>query len=55
MPKQEPAPQPVRLTPVAERDKALKDHLGATHIFDEKANDLWKPDSVPADPSPDDD
>ncbi len=34
---------PTRITPVAERDKALKNHLESTHFFDEKTNKLWKP------------
>ncbi len=43
----------MKLPTVAETDKAIRDHLETTHIFDAKTGDFWKPVSVPPDPSPD--
>ena len=33
----------LRLTPVAERDKAMKDHVETTHFYDEATGELYDP------------
>lgn len=47
---------PIRLRPVAERDKALKEHLETTTFLDEETGELWDPQFPPPDldPEPDD-
>jgi len=31
------------LRPLADRDKAMKDHLETTFFFDEETGELWEP------------
>jgi hypothetical protein len=52
----QPHPRPaggaVRVTPVAERDEALREHLEGTHFFDEEAGELMDDvQTVPSDPT----
>ncbi len=45
----------VRLSSVADADKAMKNHIETTHYFDEETGNFYEPTDVPPDPRPDED
>jgi hypothetical protein len=45
----------MRLMPVKEADKLVREHVEGTQFFDEGTGELYEPKDPPADPSPDPD
>jgi hypothetical protein len=45
----------MKLMPVKEADKHIREHLETTQFYDETSGELYEPSTPPPDPSPDPD
>jgi hypothetical protein len=45
----------MRLMPVKEADKQIREHVESVQFFDETTGEMYEPTSPPEDPSPDPD